>query len=117
MKHYRMSKGETEHYSSLEDLRVAWGLKPITKQTKDEQKLTKQREHFLGKHLCSACKKPMTYIGGNQMVCQNENCKGIKHETKTETGDVRIWYTPSFELLDDKGADIAHNIFSIFDLE
>lgn len=112
MKYYRKSKGETEHYTSLEELRDAWGLKPITKQTKDMQKLNKQKDHFLSKHLCSACKQPMVYIGGNQMVCQNENCKGIKHELKTDV-ETKVWYTPSFDLLDEKGAEVAHNIFQV----
>lgn len=115
MKFYRKSKGETEHYSSFEELGKAWGCKPVIKQTKDKAKLEKQRENFLGRHLCSACKTPMTYIGGNQLVCKNESCKGIKHESKNEqTGETKIWYTPSFDLLDEKGAEIAENIFTDF---
>lgn len=114
MKFYKMSKGVTEHYTSLEELRAAWGLSPVIRQNKDKNKLGKQREVFLGKHLCSACKMPMTYIGGNQLVCQNIECKGIKHETKLEDGNVKIWYTPSFDLLDDKGSEIAYNLFTEF---
>lgn len=117
MKFYRMSKGETEHYSSFEELRAAWGLAPVIKQSKDKNKLEKQRESFLGKKRpCPACKQPMNYIGGtNIMVCQNENCKGEKHESKNEqTGETKIWYTVPRELLDEKGAEIAENLFTDF---
>ena len=112
MKDIRLSKGVTEHYTSFEEMAKAWHVKPIVKQTKDKAKLEKQRETFSNKHLCSACKSPMTYIGGNQMVCQNEKCSGIKHETKNKEDEVRVWYTPSFELLDNRSADIAENIFA-----
>lgn len=112
MKDKRLSKGVTEHYTSFEELARAWNVKPVTKQTKDKAKLEKQRETFSNKHLCSACKSPMTYIGGNQLVCQNEKCNGIKHETKNKDGEVKVWYTPSFELLDNRSSEIAGNIFA-----
>ena len=113
MRSFRMSKGDTEHYTSFEELRVAWGLKPVIKQTKDKEKLNKQRENFCSKHLCPACRQPMTYSGvGNQLVCRNEKCLGIKHEQKNaETGEVKVWYSPAFDLLDDLAAEIASNIF------
>ena len=114
MKFYRMSKGETAHYSSFEELRTAWGLAPVIKQTKDKAKLEKQRENFLNRHLCPACKQPMSYLGGNMMACQNENCKGIKHEAKNDLGETRVWYTVPYELLDEKGSDVANNIFADF---
>ena len=114
MKFYRKSKGETEHYSSFEELRDAWGLKPVIKQTKDKAKLEKQKEKFLNGHLCSACKKPLTYIGGNLLTCTNENCNGQKHEKILESGEKRIWYTTVYELLDDKGSEIAMNLFTDF---
>lgn len=113
MREHRASKGEREYYTSFEDLAKAFGCKPVRKQTTDKQKLNSQREKFMGKHLCKNCKQPMTYIGGNQIVCTNEKCPGIKHEViNEETKEKRIWYTPSFDLLDNRGAEIAENIFA-----
>lgn len=110
---YRASVGETEHYTSLSEMRKAWGLKPVVKQTKDESKLMTQRETFGSKHLCPACKRAMTYVGGNILTCTNEKCNGEKHEFKNEeTGEARVWYTPVYNLLDERGAEIAANIFA-----
>lgn len=113
MRSFRLSKGDTEHYTSFEELRAAWGLSPVVKQTKDKAKLEKQRENFCKRHLCPACRQPMVYSGiGNQMVCKNEKCLGIKHEQKnSETGEIKVYYSPAFEVLDDLGASIAENIF------
>ena len=55
MKNYRMSRNTTEHYTSLSGLREAFGLKPVIKKTKDEKRLSKQRESFLNKHKCKEC--------------------------------------------------------------
>ena len=114
MKNYRMSKGTTEHYTSLEELRTAWGKAPYKKRTKDEDKLEKQQKNFCKRHLCKACGLPMVWIGGNMMACQNEKCKGIPLEKKDADGNViQTIYLTSYDLLDDKGAEIANNIFDI----
>lgn len=115
MKPKRFSKGVTEEYTSFEELRAAFGLKEFTKQTKDKNKLASQRTAFCEKHRCPVCKRPMVYIGGNQMVCQNPECKGFKHEQVMDTGENRVWYSPAFDLLDDKSAEIARNIFADYD--
>lgn len=115
MKSYRLSKGTTARYTSFEEMALALGRKPITRQEKDADKLEKERESFCKKtkSICSACKKPMTYIGGNQMVCTNLDCKGIKHErTDATTKEVRVWYTPSYQLLSKRDSRRANNIFS-----
>ena len=39
MKKFRLSKGVTEHYTSLEEMGKAYGCKPVIKQTKDKEKL------------------------------------------------------------------------------
>lgn len=111
MKNKRMSKDVTACYSSLEELREAWGLKPVIKRTKDENKLNSQREKFQKNHLCKACGKPMTFIGGNQMVCTNPDCYGIKNEYKDKDGKIAVYYSTSYNLLDEKGSIIAQNIF------
>lgn len=114
MKNFRLGKDTKEHYTSLAELRKAWGRKPIKKlRTNDEKKLKEQQENFCSKHKCKACGEPMVWIGGSMMACKNENCKGIKVEEKDKDGNIiRIEYLVSYELLDKKGALIAENIFS-----
>ena len=115
MKAYRLSKGVTEHYTSLEELRAAFGLKPLTKQTKNNDKLAIQRSRFCNKNLCPVCKQPMEWIGGNLLVCKNENCTGYKHEVDTDMGENNIYYTPVFKILDEKSAEIANNLFTKYE--
>lgn len=106
------NQNKIEEYNSLEELRTAWNLKPVTRKTKNAVKLSEQQERFCSKHKCKACGKPMTYIGGNQMVCTNENCKGIKIEHTDNDGNILVSYETSYDLLDDLGAEIANNIFN-----
>ena len=114
MKEFRKAKNVKEYYTSLEDMRVAWGLKPVSKKTSDEKKLEEQRERFTNSNRCKACGHPMTFISdSNIMCCTNETCKGIKHQTINEkTGETKVWYTPSYKVLDEKGAMIANTILS-----
>lgn len=113
MREFRLSKDDNEHYSSFEEMAKAWKCKPKMMQTNDKEKLANQRESFCKRHLCKACKQPMVYIGGNQMVCVNDNCKGIKCESKNEeTGENKVWYVTSYDLLDERGSEIASNIFA-----
>lgn len=98
---------------TIEELRKKFGLKQIVYQTKDKKRLESQRERFQGSHLCPACKQPMTFVeGANVMSCKNPECKGIKNVTvDEETGEEKVFYTPAYHLLDEKGAKIAQNIF------
>lgn len=107
-------KATLKSYSSFEELGRAWGLRPVVKQTKDKKKLSSQREAFGKRHLCPACKEPMTYVGGsNIMCCQQPDCNGVKREFRNdETGDVIVKYEPAFHTLDTLGAEIATNIFT-----
>ncbi len=111
MKEFRKSRGVTEHYTSLEELRKAYGLEPVIKQTKDKEKLQKQRENFCNFHKCPACGQPMSYLGGSMMACKNEKCKGIKHERKDNDGNTIVTYSVSYDILDEKYAERAENIF------
>lgn len=116
MKAYRLPKGVTEHYTSFEELRSAYGLKPVTKQTRDKEKLERQREFFCSKNLCSACKKPMVWIDGSVMVCKNPDCAGIKYEyTDSETGEVKVRYSPSYKFLSEENAEKAQSIFAEYE--
>jgi hypothetical protein len=80
--------------------------------TDDEKKLAEQKERFCLKHKCKACGQPMSYIGGNQMTCTNDKCKGIKVEREDKEGNKIVSYVVSYELLDNKGAEIGNIIFS-----
>lgn len=112
MREFRMGSGTREYYTSFEEVAKAWGCKPVKKKTDDEKKLANQQEVFCGKHKCKACGKPMTWVFGNVMACTNEACKGIKKERLDKEGNKVITYLPSYDLLDETGADIAYNIFS-----
>ena len=101
MKYFRKAKDVKEQYNSLEELRVAWGCKPLGKRrTKDEDKLK-----------CKGCGHPMTYVGAGAMACTNNACKGIKVERQGAEGQTIITYEVSYEVLDPKFIDIAENIF------
>ena len=113
MREYRLSKDTTEHYTSLEELRKAFGCKPIIKRTADEKKLESQREVFNGKHICKSCNKPMFWISGTSvMSCKNPDCKGIKNVRTDLDGNEIVTYFPSYDLLDTLGAEIAENLFA-----
>lgn len=114
MREFRMGRNTTEHYSSFEEAAKSWGCKPLKKRTDDEKKLAEQREVFMNSNRCKACGNPMTFlVDSNIMCCTIETCKGIKHQSvNEETGETKIWYTPSYKVLDDKSASIANNILS-----
>lgn len=112
MREFRNPKGVTERYTSLEELRKACGCKPVIKQTKDKDKLQKQREKFCSHYKCKACGQPMIYMGGSIMTCGNENCKGIEHKRIDADGNTIITYSVSYELLNDHFTEVATNIFS-----
>lgn len=100
-----------KRYFGFSELAEAYGIKPQKKRTKDKKKLEKQRETFLNRHICETCGEKMTQVSYNVMSCCNPKCKGIKKETTDNEGNTRVTYLPSFHLLDEKGADIAYNIF------
>ena len=83
MKEFRKGKNCTEYYTSFDELREGFNLKPIVKRTKDEEKLKGQRQRFMDRHKCKACNQPMSYVGGTVMTCINEKCKGIKEKRFT----------------------------------
>lgn len=99
-------------FNSFEELAKSMNIKPVTKVTKDKKKLSEQQEVFVSRHKCKACGEPMTYIGGNMMTCKNPDCKGIKITRDNEDGTKSISYITSYDLLDEKGGEIAGNIFS-----
>ena len=111
MKEYRKAKGVKEQYNSLEELRAAWGIRPIKKRTSDENKLQAQRQAFCGKHCCKACGELMSYVGAGAMACTNPSCKGLKNERTLADGTKVVTYEVSYDLLDTLGTEIAENIF------
>lgn len=95
-------------YKSFKELAEAMNVKPVHK---DNDKIRAQKEKFLSHHKCKACGEPLTYMGGNLMSCTNEKCKGIKHTKDDAEGKKIFWYEPSFDLLEEKYADIAARLF------
>lgn len=80
--------------------------KEFFKRTKDEQRLKKQREKFLG--TCKFCKQPMTWVkGSNILVCNNEKCEGLVVKDKDGIVLEKIPYS---RLLTGEGSDIAETL-------
>lgn len=101
-------------YSSFQELAAAWNIKPVSKVTKDKEKLKSQQDKFVSKHICKGCGQPMTFNKGtNIMVCSNPECKGIKMTRENEDGTKSVYYLTSYSLLDELGEEIAENIFSV----
>lgn len=101
------------HYSSFADVAADFGCKPYSKQTKNKARLLKQQENFAKRHVCKACGKPLVFYNDtNVMVCTNPDCKGIAHEKTDKDGNNAIYYTPSYQILDEKGAEIATTILN-----
>ena len=110
MKEFRKDKNCTEHYSSLEELRAAYGMTPVLRRTKDKKRLKSQQEKFLG--TCKVCKKELSLIKNtNVLACQNPDCKGICMTSTNDDGSERAWYIPVTKVLDVKGTQIAENLF------
>ena len=114
MKNFRLGKDTKEHYTSFEEMRKAWGCKPISRKTKNEKTLKDQQEKLCKKYLCKACGQPMSYIPGSSlMTCKNENCEGIKEEIKDKEGNVvKVEYLVSYKFLEPRDKSFAENIFS-----
>ena len=110
----RIDQNGVEHFSSFEELASAWKLKPISKTTKNKEKLKAQQERFAVRHKCRACGEPMSWVAGtNIMTCMNPECKGMKITKENEDGTKSVNYLTSCDLLDELGSEIAENIFSV----
>ena len=110
MREFRKAKGVTERYTSLDELRTSFGLKPIRKRTTDAEKLKAQQEKFVG--VCKVCKQPLHWIEGtNTLACKNADCKGVKMTSKNEDGTDKVWYIPVTRMLDSEGMEIAERLF------
>ena len=106
MREFRKGKNVTEHYNSLEELRIAFGCKPLTKKRpKDEEALKESREKFLG--TCPVCKSANKFISPQYVVCSNVDCRGKNISAKGEEPR----YVLSMRELDDRGQIIAQNLF------
>ena len=116
MKKNKGSK-EVKTFASFEDLRAEWGLPPMRRQTKDKKKLEGQRQRFLSYHKCPICESEMKYINDtNVFLCANKDCEGFKSVfTDEETAETTVTKSIAFDILDDKGAKIANNIFAELD--
>lgn len=111
MKEFRKSKGVTERYTSLEELREAFGLKPVKRKTNDEEKLKAQQDKLVGK--CRVCKQPLVWIKGTNICsCQNPECKGVKMTGTNDDGTEKVWFVPVTRVLEGKGMEIAENLFA-----
>lgn len=113
----RKNSKEVKTLTSFEDLRAEWNLPPLRRQTKDKKRLEGQRQRFLSHHKCPICESEMKYIDNtNVFLCTNKNCEGFKSVfTDEETEETTVSKSIAFDILDDKGARIASNIFAVLD--
>lgn len=101
----------TKTYYSFQELAKDFGCKPVKKRTSDMDKLTAQREKFVGR--CKVCNSLLTYhTGTNVLTCTNPECKGIKMTSKNEDGTERTWFIPVTRMVDETGMEIAINLFA-----
>ena len=93
------------YYSFDEIGQELFGLKPYKRVTKDKQKLSAQREKFLG--TCPYCKQPLHYVyGTNVVACDNSDCKGKKIVTKEDDGVEKVSYKPFVRILQGENSSI-----------
>lgn len=57
----------------------------------------KRKEAMIG--VCPVCHKPMTYIGGNVVVCQNEGCTGMPYTVIEDGEEVTKYRYPVYRTL------------------
>ena len=106
----RMNENKNKIFHSFSEVASYLGFDSTDKKKKVKEE---QIIRFKKYHLCPACHRPMTYCGGNIMVCQTESCKGIAHKSiDPETGKERTWYSACYHVLDTKGEQIAERLFS-----
>lgn len=98
-------------YSSFKEYAEYNGAKSGTKK-KNVKKTIASQEKFASYHKCRACGQSMTFVSGtNIMVCRNSDCKGIKQTRVDAEGNQIVSYRPSYDVLKEKYADIAKNLF------
>lgn len=96
-------------FHSFQEVAKHLGFNVVEKKAKPKEDLVIKFKKY---HLCPACHQPMTYCGGNIMVCQNKSCKGLAHKSlDVETGKERTWYSTCYHVLDEKGEKIAQRLF------
>lgn len=99
-------------YSSFEELAAAFNCKPVSRVTKDKQKLAKRQERFFARHKCRACGEPLTWIKDTSiMACTNPDCLGIKITKDNDDGTKTVTYLTSYDILDELGTNIVSNLF------
>ena len=102
----------TGEYSSFAEVAQTFGCKPVKYRTSVKEKLNNQRARFLKNCVCEGCKQPMQLIQGtNIMACVNPDCNGVEHVRADDNGNEYKTYSPSYRMLEEKGALVANNIF------
>lgn len=106
----KIENGQTV-YSSFKEYAECNGIKSDTKK-KNKKNTVASQEKFASHHKCRACGQPMSFVSGtNIMVCRNVDCKGIKQTRLDSEGNQIVSYRPSYDVLKEKYADIAKNLY------
>lgn len=103
---FRPAKDTTAYFSSLSDLAAAYNIKPYKQKEKTDEVLEAQQKNFA--KTCYICKARMNFVKAtNSLCCSNPLCKG--REVTNVLGEKE--YIPSCRVLDEKGTEIAENLF------
>ena len=57
----------------------------------------KRKNAMIG--VCPVCGQPMSYIGGNVLVCKNEGCKGVPYKVIENDEEVTKYRQPVYKTL------------------
>lgn len=89
----RKENNGIRYFGFNEFAKEVYGLDAPTSTIKNEEKRESLRKKFEEKNVCSECKQPLTYVGGNVLSCTNPKCKG------------------SYKLLDERTTHLAKGIY------
>ena len=90
-----MKEKKDNRYFGFEDVLVRYYKIAVKPKNKNKNKNEEFKNKFEKRHTCHTCHTPLTYVGGNIMVCKNPSCN-----------------SHSYELLDSQGKQIAESIYN-----
>ena len=91
----RKENNGIRYFGFNEFAKEVYGLDAPTSTIKNQEKRESLKQKFEEKNVCSGCKHPLTYIGGNILCCKNPNCTENKN----------------YKLLDEKTTLLAKGIY------
>ena len=93
--HLRKENKGIRYFGFNEFAREVFGLPAPASTIRNEEKRTSLKAKFEEKNVCSHCKRPFTYIGGNILCCTNPKCNSKR----------------GYKLLDERTKYLARGIY------